>query len=134
MPNGNVMTIHLIAGLIKRVLYKNKSMLWSNHAKKADLKNTTDKLKAEIDKIDVDKLKTVHVHLSKSSSVVINDIVKKTVYDKLVAKVNNIDIGGFALKTKYQTDKSDLAKKISDGGKKIYDTCYLYVTWYYVTC
>ena len=134
MPNGNVMTIHLIAGLIKRVLYKNKSMLWSNHAKKADLKNTTDKLKAEIDKIDVDKLKTVHVHLSKSSSVVINDIVKKAVYDKLVAKVNNIDIGGFALKTKYQTDKSDLAKKISDGGKKIYDTCYLYVTWYYVTC
>ena len=92
------------------------------------MKNTTDKLKAEIDKIDVDKLKTVHVHLSKSSSVVINDIVKKAVYDKLVAKVNNIDIGGFALKTKYQTDKSDLAKKISDGGKKIYDTCYLYVT------
>ena len=35
-------------------------------------------------------------------------------YDKLVVKVNNIDIGGFVLKTKYDTDKSDLEKKIPD--------------------
>ena len=35
-------------------------------------------------------------------------------YDKLVAKVNNIDTTGFALKTKYDTDKLDLEKKISD--------------------
>ena len=33
-------------------------------------------------------------------------------YDKLVTKVNNIDIGEFALKTKYNTDKSDFEKKI----------------------
>ena len=32
-------------------------------------------------------------------------------YDKLVAKVNNIDTSGFVLKTKYQTDKSDLEQK-----------------------
>ena len=31
----------------------------------------------------------------------------KTVYDKLVGKVNNIDASGFVLKTKYDTDKSD---------------------------
>ena len=35
-------------------------------------------------------------------------------YDKLVAKVNNIDTSGFALKTKHDTDKLDLEKKISD--------------------
>ena len=54
----------------------------------------------------MDKLKTVD--LSKSNDAVNNDVVKKTVYDKLVAKVNNIDISGFVLKTKYHTDKSDL--------------------------
>ena len=33
-------------------------------------------------------------------------------YDKLVAKVNNIDTSGFLLKTKYDTDKSELENKI----------------------
>ena len=37
---------------------------------------------------------------------------KKNVYDKLVAKVNNIDTSGFLLKTKCCTDKSDLEKKL----------------------
>ena len=32
--------------------------------------------------------------------------------DKLVAKVNNILTSKFLLKTKYDTDKSDLEKKI----------------------
>ena len=41
-------------------------------------------------------------------------LLKETKYDKLVAKVNNIDTTGFVLKTKYDTDKSDLEKKISD--------------------
>ena len=41
-------------------------------------------------------------------------MVKKNVYDKLVAKVNNIDTTGFVLKTKYDTDKSELEKKIPD--------------------
>ena len=36
-----------------------------------------------------------------------NDVVKKDVYDKLVAKVNNIDTSRFVLKTKYDTDKSE---------------------------
>ena len=31
--------------------------------------------------------------------------VKKTVYDRLVAKVNSIDTSGFVLKTNYDTDK-----------------------------
>ena len=32
-------------------------------------------------------------------------------YDKLVAKVNNIDTSGFVLKTKYDADKTELEKK-----------------------
>ena len=35
-------------------------------------------------------------------------------YDKLIAKVNNVDTSGFVLKTKYDTDKSELEKKIPD--------------------
>ena len=50
--------------------------------------------------------------LSKLSNVVKNDVVKKTVYTKLVAKVNNIDTSDFVLKTKYQTDKIELEKEI----------------------
>ena len=41
-------------------------------------------------------------------------LLKKTVYDKLVAKVNSIDTSGFVLKTKYDTDKSELENKIPD--------------------
>ena len=43
---------------------------------------------------------------------------KKNVYDKLVAKSNNIDTSGFVLKTKYDADKPDLGQKISDADKK----------------
>ena len=60
------------------------------------------------------KLVPVPVDLSKMSDLIKNDIVKKTVYDKLAAKVNNIDASDFVLKTKYQTDKAELEKKISD--------------------
>ena len=33
-----------------------------------------------------------------------------------------IDTSGIVLKTKYNADKSDLEKKISDAGKKFHDT------------
>ena len=49
----------------------------------------------KVDKIDVDKLKTVPVDLNKLSNVVNNEIIKKSVYDKLFAKANNIDTRGF---------------------------------------
>ena len=39
-------------------------------------------------------------------------------YDKLVVKVNNIDKSRFVLKTKYDTDNSDLEKKIVMQTKK----------------
>ena len=56
----------------------------------------------------------VPVDLSKLSDVVKNDVVKKTAYDKLVAKVNSIDTSAFVLKTKYDTDKSESENKIRD--------------------
>ena len=64
--------------------------------------------------MDIDKLAPASVDLSKLSNVVKNDAVKKTVYDKLVAKVENIDTSDFVLKTKYETDKTELENKIPD--------------------
>ena len=79
------------------------------------LKSNFASLTTEVDKLDIDKL-------VKLSNIVKNDVVKKTVYDKLLAKVDKIDTTGFVLKTTYDTDKSDLGKKISDADKKISDT------------
>ena len=98
----------------------------SNYATKTDLKNATHvdtlrfalktnlaSLKTEVDKLDIDKLVPFPVDLSKLSDVVKNAVVKKAVYEKLAAKVNNIDTSNFLLKTKYQTDKAELEKKNS---------------------
>ena len=52
--------------------------------------------------------------MSKLSNVVKNDVVKKAVYDKLAAKINNIDTSDLVLKTEYQTDKTELEKEITD--------------------
>ena len=59
------------------------------------LKSNLTSLKTEVDKLDIDNLGPVPKCLSKLSDVVKNDVVKKTVYDKLVAKVNNIDTTNF---------------------------------------
>ena len=78
------------------------------------LKTNLPSLKTTIDKLDIGKLAPVPVDLSKLSDVVKSDVVKKTVYDKLPAKVNNIDTSDFVLKTKYQTEKTEWEKKIPD--------------------
>ena len=78
------------------------------------LKITLANLKTEVHKLDVDKLVPVPVDLRKLSDVAKNDVAKKDVYDKLVAKVDNIDTSGFVLKIKYDTDKSELENKIPD--------------------
>ena len=56
----------------------------------------------------------VPVDVRKLSDFVKNDVHKKGVYDKLVAKVNSIDTSDFVLKTKYNTEKIELEKKIPD--------------------
>ena len=100
------MIILLIVGLIKKALYKMSQYFpkpyrsfegnvkveldLSSYATKAELKNATGvdtsklaakfdlvSLKAEVNKIDVDKLKTVPVDSSKLSNVVNNEVVKK---------------------------------------------------------
>ena len=99
----------------------------SNYATKTDLKNVTHidtssfalktnlaGLKNEVDESGIHKLVPVPVDLIKLSDVVKNNVVKKAVYDKLAAKVNNNDTSEFVLKTKYQTDKTELEKKIPD--------------------
>ena len=99
----------------------------SNYSTKTDLKNVTHvdtssfavktnlvSPKTEVDKLDIDKLAPAPVDLSKLSDEVKNYVVKKAVYDKLVAKVNDIDTNDFVLKTKYQADKAELEKKILD--------------------
>ena len=48
-------------------------------------------MKSKVDKLDTGKLETTPVDLSKLSNVVKNDVVKKTEYDELVKKVDNID-------------------------------------------
>ena len=48
----------------------------------------------------------------------------KKLYDKLVAKVNAINTNDFALKTKYDTDKSELQNKIPDTNALVKKTDY----------
>ena len=62
---------------------------------------------------DLDKLAPVPVDLSNLNDVVKNVVVKKTVSEKLVAQVNNNDTSAFDLKTKYQTDKTQLQNSLN---------------------
>ena len=111
MLNGKLMIILLLDGLIKKILSKinqyfpkpyknfrgniNVRVDLSNYAAKSDLKNATGvdtsklaekfdlaSLKAEIDKINVDKLNTVPVDLSNLSNAVNSEVVKKFASDK----------------------------------------------------
>ena len=72
----------------------------SNYATKTDIKNISHvdtssfalktnlaSLKTEVDKLDIEKLASVPVDLSKLSDVVKNDVIKKTMHDELAAKV-----------------------------------------------
>ena len=103
----------------------------SNYATKTDLKNVSHVdvssfalksnlaiLETAVDKIDADKLKNVLVDLAKLSNVVKNDVVKKTEYNKLVTKVDNIDTTNFVKKTKHEKDGSDFEDKIDKIDKK----------------
>ena len=99
-------------------------------------------LKTEADKIDVDKLKTTPTDLAKFSSVVKNDVVKKTdcnakvtsiqgqivgitknTIDNLadITKLKAVDTSNFVLKTKLASDVTTLENKIDTVEKKIPD-------------
>ena len=124
----------------------------ANYATKTDLKNITHvdvssfasktnlaALKTEVDKIDVDTLKTTPTDLAKLTNVVKNDVVKKTDYNAKVSiesqiagvtknttynlnditKLKAVDTSNFVLKTKFSADINTLADKI-DGVEKKY--------------
>ena len=57
-------------------------------------------MKSKVDELDIGKLETTPVDVSKISNVVANYVVKKTEYNELVKKVNNIST----------TNASDLVK------------------------
>ena len=127
----------------------------TNYATKTDLKNISHvdvssfasktnlaALKTEVDKTDVDKLKTTPTDLDRLSNLVKNDLVKKTDYntkvtiietqiagltkntiDNLVdiTKLKAIDTNSFVLKTKLASDVTTLENKIDTVDKKIPD-------------
>ena len=127
----------------------------SNYATKNDLKNITHvdvssfasktnlaALKPEVDKTDIDKLKTAPADLAKSTNAVKNDLVKKTVYNTKVTSIEGqiagltkntidnladitklkvIDTNSFVLKTKLSSDVTTLENKIDTVDKKIPD-------------
>ena len=124
----------------------------SNYATKNDLKNITHvdvsgfagktnlaALKTEVDKIDVDKLKTAPVDLAKLTNAIENDLVKKTVYNTKVTsietqiagltkntadnladitKLKAIDTNSFVTRTKFSADTNALDHKIDGVEKK----------------
>ena len=147
------MKIHLIVGLIKKTLYImsqyfpkpyepfggdiNVTVDLSNYATKDDIKNITHvdtssfalkkklaNLKTEVDKLDIGKLANVPVDLNKLNNVAKNDVVKKTVYDKLVAKVDNFDTSGLVKKADYNTKITEIEDKISDSSSFVKKTDY----------
>ena len=97
--------------LVKNILHIDTSSF--------ELKPNLASIKVEVDKLSINKLIQFPVDLSKLSDLVKKDVVKKAVYDKLIAKVNNIDNSAFVLKTKYDSDKSGLENKISDTSRLV---------------
>ena len=127
----------------------------TNYATKADLNNITHvdssgfasktnlaALKTEVDKVDIDKLKTTPTDLAKLTNAVENDSVKKTVYNTKVTRIEGhlagiiknridnladitklkaIDTNSFVLKTKLASDVTTLENKIDTVVKKIPD-------------
>ena len=119
----------------------------ANYATKDDVKNITHvdvssfasktnlaALKNEVDKIDVDKLKTIPSELAKLSNVVKNDVVKKTKVTSIetkiacltkntsdnladITKLKAVDTSNFVTRTKFLADTNALDDKI-DGVEK----------------
>ena len=73
-------------------------------------------MKNKVDKLDIGKLESTPVDLSKLSNVVRNDVVKKTEYNESVKKVHNIssiDTSNLGKKTDYNTKINKTANKIT---------------------
>ena len=127
----------------------------TNYATKTDLKNIKHvdvssfasktnlaALKTEVDKIDVDNLRTTPTDLDRLRNLVKNDVVKKTDYNTKVTsieaqiagltkntvdnladitKLKAIDTNSFVARTKFSADTNVLDDKIDGVEKKIPD-------------
>ena len=127
----------------------------TNYATKTDLKNITHvdvssfasktslaALKTEVDKTDVDKLKTAPVDLAKLTNAIENDVVKTTDYNTKVTSIEAqiagltkntvdnladitkpkaIDTNSFVTRTKFSADTNSFDDKIDGVEKKIPD-------------
>ena len=87
------------------------------------LKIHLENLKAKVDDLDVDKLKNVPAGSSKLSNVFNND-VEKTVYDKLIIKIDAVDTkipstSGLVTIIQDDSDKQGPEKKIEYVDKKL---------------
>ena len=68
-------------------------------------------MKSKVDQLDVDKLVSVLIDLTKLSDVVKNYVVKKTEYDEFVKQINAIettDTSNLVKKTDYDTKISEI--------------------------
>ena len=81
------------------------------------LNSNLSNLKSKPDKLDIGKLKTIPVGLSKLSNVVKNDVIKKAKSVELVKKVNIIQItatSNSVKKTDYNTKINEIENKTKD--------------------
>ena len=110
--------------LCKKTDIKNISHVdTSSFALKTNLAN----LKTKVDKLDIDKLLSVPVDLSKLGDVVKNDVIKKTNYNAKITEIENkiLDISNLATKTTLNTienkipDTSNLVKKTDYNTKSL---------------
>ena len=69
-------------------------------------------MKLDFVELDIDKLKTAPVHLSKLSNIVDKNVVQKIVYDKSVTKISAIDNCGVFLSTQYNNTSKVLKRKL----------------------
>ena len=128
MSNGKVMIVHLMVGLIKKILYKmsqyfpkpywrfgediNVKVDLSKYATKTDIKNITHvdtsgfalktnlvNRKTKVDNLDIDKLVPVPTDLSKLSNVVKNKVVKKIEYNAKYRYKHQQNKKGIIMKT-----------------------------------
>ena len=69
-------------------------------------------LKTNFDKLNIDEFNN-----NRLRNVMNNDAVKKTVYDKLITKINTIDTSGLFPYIQYNSDKQNLKKEIENVSK-----------------
>ena len=93
--------------------------MWASKTDMASLKTKKDERR-------IDNIYNVTADLKKLSNVVDNDVVRETVYDQLLIKLNAVDAkipsnSRLVTKTQYDLDKQGLERKVKDVEKKI--TC-----------